>query len=44
MGMAEVQRAIDDFLIRYKKRRPHWSREVLAPHEKFHCSKLAKFA
>jgi hypothetical protein len=23
MGMAEFQRTIDDFLIRYKKRRPH---------------------
>jgi hypothetical protein len=32
------------FSIRYKKRRPHWSPEVLAPHKKFHCSKLARFA
>jgi hypothetical protein len=24
--------------------RSYWSPEVLAPHEKFHCSKLARFA
>jgi hypothetical protein len=44
MRMAEFRRTIDDFLISYKKRRPHWSPEVLAPHEKFPCSKLARFA
>jgi hypothetical protein len=44
MGMAEFQRTIDDFPIRYKKRRPHESPEILAPIEKFHCSKLARFA
>jgi hypothetical protein len=27
-----------------QKTRPHWSPEVLPTHEKFHCSKLARFA
>jgi hypothetical protein len=44
MDPAEFQRAIYDFLIWYKKRRPHWSLEVWAPHEKFHSLKLAEFA
>jgi hypothetical protein len=41
MSLAEFQRVMDEYLVWYSKRRPHWPLEILAPHEKFHCSKLA---
>jgi hypothetical protein len=44
MDPAEFQRAIYDFLIWHKKRRPHGSLEVWAPHEKFYGQKLTRYA
>jgi transposase InsO family protein len=44
MSLAEFQRVIDDYLVWYNKRRPHWSLKGLTPHEKFYGPKLARSA
>jgi hypothetical protein len=41
MGLAQFQRVMDDYLVRYTKRRTQCSREGLTPHEKFYAPKLA---
>jgi transposase InsO family protein len=44
MSLAEFQRVIDDYLVWYNKRRPHWSLKGLTPHEKFYGPRLARSA
>ncbi len=44
MSIQDFQRLTDDFLHWYNKRRPHWSRHGLTPHERFYGRRLAKTA
>lgn len=44
MSLREFQQVIDDFLLWYNSRRPHWSLNGLTPHEKFYGPRLGKSA
>jgi hypothetical protein len=44
MSLAEFQRVMDDDLVCYNKRRPHWLLEGLTPREEFYGPKPARSA